>query len=454
MRFHRFLLPLYLLLCIVLGGSSQSNWGALVLQLLALAIIGWVLIAPTTIATRHGRPLLAILAFAFGLVLIQLVPLPPGIWTVFPGREPVKLGYETLGQAAPWLPISFAPYSTLETMLLVLPAAAVLIAALRLKSLNVGYAAAAIAFGAILSVLLGFAQIQTGGTGQSDWYLYEVTNIGSAVGFFANRNHMGTLLLIAVPFIIALFFRRRTTAGKHFVPLMIVGSASLLVILMGVLMNGSLAALVLAVPVATASLLMVTNVPVLRIPLIAITAAGIFGSIVFLTQSPVQPKLTGETTASFEGRWQIWTNAVEAIDRTFPVGTGIGTFERIYASVEPRGDVSNVYVNHAHNDYLQVVVEGGLPAAALVVMLLVWWARRAAQIFSGPHSERWAMAATVASAAILLHEIVDYPLRTIAVSTVFALCVAIMAKAYSAAPTSGVRVSVNAAGARQIHIGD
>ena len=107
-------IPLYLLLCLVLGGASGG--GILVnmlLQLLAIPLILWSLLAhrgsplPTA-----GRQLLILLFLAMLLVVAQLVPLPPSIWTDLPGRGWIAEGYRALGLALPWLPLSLAPHAT------------------------------------------------------------------------------------------------------------------------------------------------------------------------------------------------------------------------------------------------------------------------------------------------------------------------------------------------------
>jgi hypothetical protein len=59
----------------------------------------------------------------------------------------------------------------------------------------------------------------------------------------------------------------------------------------------------------------------------------------------------------------------------------------------------------------------------------LWWARRALVIWRADEPDHFARAATIASAAIIAHSIVDYPLRTAAISAVFAVCLALMAEA-------------------------
>ena len=72
------------------------------------------------------------------------------------------------------------------------------------------------------------------------------------------------------------------------------------------------------------------------------------------------------------------------------------------------------------------MLETGVPGLILVALFLFWWGRRLVAIWRSPNVDHFARAATIASAAILAHSLVDYPLRTSAISAVFAMCLALM----------------------------
>src|SRR5215203_1294363 len=124
-------IPAYILLCIGLGGSVQGMWGMAILQLLAIAIIAWSMLGKERLhLSGPAKGLFAIAGLTLLLVILQLVPLPPGVWMGLPGREPIAEGYGLLGQPLPWLPISLTPYDTAATALTLLPPLAVLTAML------------------------------------------------------------------------------------------------------------------------------------------------------------------------------------------------------------------------------------------------------------------------------------------------------------------------------------
>ena len=64
----------------------------------------------------------------------------------------------------------------------------------------------------MISVVLGVLQV-TGGDGS--WYFYRITNLGVAVGAFANGNHFATLLLVAIPALAAVAATVIRTGSKQ-----------------------------------------------------------------------------------------------------------------------------------------------------------------------------------------------------------------------------------------------
>jgi hypothetical protein len=69
----------------------------------------------------------------------------------------------------------------------------------------------------------------------------------------------------------------------------------------------------------------------------------------------------------------------------------------------------------------------GVPGLLLVLSFVLWWMRRTFILWSRDEADPFARAATIAIGAILAHSIVDYPLRTAAMSAVFAMCCGLIA---------------------------
>ena len=94
--------PAYLFLCIVMGGSAQGIFSNLALQLAGVAILAWAFLTrvPLT-SSRPARQLAWLAAAAIGLVVLQLIALPPALWGNLPGRIFVIDGFQLLGQLKP-----------------------------------------------------------------------------------------------------------------------------------------------------------------------------------------------------------------------------------------------------------------------------------------------------------------------------------------------------------------
>ncbi|MGF1549993.1 MAG: O-antigen ligase family protein [Sphingomonadaceae bacterium] len=432
---HRLLLwlvPAYLALCLALGGASAGGfWENMLLQLTALAIIGWSLLHRRSgPGISGGRILYIVSALTVLLILVQLIPLPPALWTTLPEREQVARGFEILDLELPPLPLSLAPYETIESALWLLPALAVFLGMTRLGAFRPALIGWTITTLACLGVLVG--ALQLAGGRESFWYFYDITNYGAATGFFSNANHMATLLVATLPFIAALYLdarnARRSMKSVSGALILLAGAAGMVIV--GILLNGSLAGLGLFVPVFGACLFMLFSrraTPPIWMPVLL---ALLFLASVYLIFNPP----FGSDLLSVEGeteltRRAIFARTIEAARDFFPIGSGIGTFREVYAIYENPAAISHLFVNHAHNDYLELALETGLPGIILLGLFMIWWTSRGIAIWRDGEIDYFARAATVASAAILAHSLVDYPLRTAAIGALFAACCALMAGA-------------------------
>jgi O-antigen ligase len=423
--------PLYLFACLLLGGSAQGIWGNMALQLLGLAIIAW--------AAWHGsgpamapaaRQLLVLAMLAIALVALQSVPLPASIWTHLGGRGPAADGYRLLGLGAPSLPVSLAPYRSFEALLALIPPLALFCAIVGLQGYRPSWLAAGLLAGTIAGVVLGALQVTaTGGDiASSSWYLYEETSYGFATGFFANANHMADLLACTLPFLAAVLWSARAADRQRKSAMVIAVVAAALLVLAGIALNHSLAVYGLTPPVLVASALILLP-PRSRWRRWTLVAAMLLlvGGVAALASSSVRGSaFAGDTVSSVENRQEMLTTTGRAIGDFMPSGSGLGSFQSVYHLYEDPTKVNGTYVIHAHNDYAELALETGLPGILLIAAFLLWWARQLWSAWSYRDGGSYARAASIASAAILVHSVVDFPLRTAAISGVFAMCLALL----------------------------
>jgi len=428
--------PTYLLACLILGGSGQGIWANMVLQLLGLGLIGWAaLVTARAPVPREERQLLWLILLALTIVLVQLIPLPPGIWDHLGPRSVIAEGYRILGMPAPSMPLSVAPYESISSLLSLIPPLAMLAALLRIGCRPLLLVLALVA-GTFAGILLGALQVSTP---DLSWYLYEESNFGVATGFFANANHMADLLVITLPFLAAVLARAGRSGRnvqRYSAAVALVAGAAL-VIAVGIALNGSLAGYGLAVPVlmASAMIMLPRRSGALRwMP--ALSAILLIAAIGWLATTPLSSEsaLRSNAQTSVQSREEILRTSVKAAADFMPLGSGIGSFQRVYALYEDHDRLDpTTYVNHAHNDYVELALETGVPGLILLALFLGWWARAAWQAWRPADRDPYARAASVASAAILIHSLVDFPLRTAAIGACFAMCLALLIRPRSQA---------------------
>lgn len=423
-RWNR-LLVVFAAAALLLGGASSAGLPANALLQLAGAAFIAATLASEPGALVPGSRLLRILALVLAAIaLLQFFPLPFSLWRVLPGREMVAAGLVTIGAPQGWQTLSFAPWSGFASIVWLLPAAGLAAGAARATTIPLRPLAQTVVGIALLSVLV--ALFQRFG---NQVYFYEVTNSGQGVGFFANANHQATFLLAAILLWSALRVdvqgtrdRRRDWLGAR-----AVHAAIIVTLLFGIWMTGSAAGAGLALVALAGSVLLHT--PELRLNwrlvALAMLAAMLAVAALYLT-GVFAENLGDKATGANLNRLVFYRTGIEMIGATFPFGSGIGTFADYYHWFEDLRSVSPTFVNHAHNDLLEVAIETGLPGIAAMLLFAAWWLERARAILARRRTSPYPLAALMVVGVIAAHSAVDYPLRTAAVASLFALCCVIV----------------------------
>jgi hypothetical protein len=281
--------PAYLFACLILGGSVQGIWQNVVLQLAGVAIIAWA-----AAARREGRMapaarqllLLAILSIA--VVALQLVPLPATVWSHLGPRAAVAQGFRSLGMEVPAAPLSLTPASGLDSLLRIIPPLALVCAMVRLRAYRPQWLAFALIAGTLAGICLGAMQVASSSGNVSPLYLYEQTNPGRGVGFFANADHMATLLVIAIPFLAAVAAAAKRSSMQRYSAVVAMTAGLAIVLFVGIALNGSLAGYGLALPVIAAGALIVLPASGrLRLWVVAVAAVLVLGSVTALETTSI-----------------------------------------------------------------------------------------------------------------------------------------------------------------------
>lgn len=429
------LAPALLVFALLAGGASLEGQAAKALLFAACGLTATAMIAFSGLQWLSGavRTALFFLAALGVLVVGQVLPVP-GAWLPGDaGRDMARSGLARLTDEVMAPAISLFPEATIAAGLAFLAplAAFVLIAALSWRR-GAAIMAWTIPLLGAASALLGLAQVFTGNT--SPLYLYDFTSRGLPAGVFSNVNHQASFLLMCLPFTAALAGRlRRDWEGRDTdTALAILVAACFLLILVGIFGAGSVAGYILLVPVTLLSLFLLRGArqarPASRIgyalvPMILLFAGGIIFS---------SPVLEGLGVTSLDDsdltRIGITRTSLEILPDHWRLGTGLGTYEHVYHLYEDARTVNRTYIAHAHNDYIEWAIETGVPGMAVLALFLAWWAHQMVRVWTGTSEAGNGLrrAASIATLVIALHSLVDYPLRTPAIATLGAVCLALM----------------------------
>lgn len=417
------------------------------LRPLSVCMIGYAIFtaAPTMRDARANIPLVIFLCAA-ALMILQLVPLPPAWWQSLPsGPLIARIGADA-GIGEVWRPLTLSPARTQNSLFaLGVPIATLLLCA-RYAGRQNWLVWMIVAAGAVDAVL-GLLQII--GPADSPFYTYRITNNGLAVGLFANRNHNAIFLASLVPLLAYLALtadpRDRRTG---FVRLAAFGGA--LFILPMVLVSGSRGGTILtfvAIAATTIFWLLVDRRREHRLStgpgrprqlavllLVGGALALVGAATIFFSRSMAIDRLLGSSLDT-ELRAKAFSYLVSLAKDFFPWGSGFGTFDLVYKVVEPDRLLGPLYLNQAHNDALQIAIEGGLAGLVLLLAGLTWFAVRGVRLFARalrfprhPLAIGVGPSAWLSLAILLAGSLFDYPLRTPALMCVGVILCSLLSK--------------------------
>ncbi|MFO0983935.1 MAG: O-antigen ligase family protein [Planctomycetota bacterium] len=240
-----------------------------------------------------------------------------------------------------------------------------------------------------------------GGFGWWQYHAREAVVPGRLAGPFVNPNHFASFLGLIVGLLIACRASRPTlarTLARH---------AALVIVALALALTGS--RLGLAVVAAAVLIALVLEPRARRAPLLAVVGVLLIG--VVLVRSPWCARVDG--LAAGDGRSRVMLlHSVAALSRDFiAAGSGLGTFAHLFPAYQPvslRGTW-----DHAHNDLLELLVDGGVLAAVLALAFVATWYRRQLRSLASLSVRRRAMLVGLiaGSSALLLHSMGDFPLQ-------------------------------------------
>ena len=424
-------------LALIIGGAGVSfPLLQLALGTAAVLVAAYFVLTPSRLPSGPlDRWATALLALVVLLPLLQLIPLPPAIWHLLPGREVPKELDSLLG-LSPWRPWTLDVEGTIRSWLVLIPPAVVFMGCLRLGVRErIGLLWIVAGF-ALLNAFVGIVQFATGGGATP----YPSAHIGDPIGFFVNRNHSAAIMLAAMPIIAAIALVRsgRRRSPSSMLPAAIACIAILAIVVTGTTSRTGL--LLLPVALAVSLFILVRRDTPLRSALPGLLVVFALG--VVLVTSRGFDRIMDRFTSGPDARFAYWTDVQWALEQYGLAGTGVGTFVPVFQSAESLEAVVPQVVNHAHNDYLEILLGAGLIGAllfvAFLVLVIVALVRDAKQQ-NNRSIDMLRLACATAIALLLAYSVVDYPLRMPALAAAWLVFCALLlpvASEQTAAPNA------------------
>ncbi|MER8680383.1 O-antigen ligase family protein [Mesorhizobium sp. M1405] len=399
-EWNKYLLGSVLFASLLIGGGTASGLYTDTLIEVAAFVSSAALFSQTS-GQRIPRSVLWLIIFAVALVILQIVPLPAAM---FKGLRPELL------LADPWLGetrfrfVSVGVGRTIECLMYLAASAAFFLSVLRLRTEQVQALLPFFFMGVICNGLAGAIQYSL----SDDIAINGLLPFTIYAGLFANQNHFSALLFVSIPFVVYYgLFRGNLLSG----------SLGLVALLLLLLAAGSRAGVLIGLAITVLSIIFLSS----RSRASGFGVLAIFIGLSVYTIG-VWTKIETEVVDPAFGRGEFARTTIEGIKDNWVTGIGFGNFQKAYQIYENEGMIFSKYVNHAHNDYLEIAFEGGVLAALLMALYFVLLFVSFARIRRDPLQK----AAFLAVSFLLIHSLVDYPLRTEALAMTFAFMNAII----------------------------
>ena len=418
----------------VAGGASRGDALAQVIVRAGAwtVLIAAILFGPYP-SIRVMRPILFLLVATIALPLIQLVPLPPSWWQALPGRNILL----TPGEPIPWRPWTMTPGATRNALAsLVVPATMFVVMAQANERVH-RWMPTILLLMIGTAVLLGLLQFS--GAGFNNPFLNDTP--GAVSSIFANRNHFA--LFVALGCLIApvwAFMDREALRWRG--PL---AAGLVILFVLTILATGSRAGMLLGGVALSSALLLVGKQlprrlaggpPWLLPALAALTMLLMvgFGALSFAADraDAINRLIALETGEDMRARAR--PTVLAMIVRYMPFGSGLGGFDPIFRIHEPFDLLKLTYFNQAHNDFLGIALDAGIPGVTLLATGIVWWLVASISIWR-VKADYCVLLGRLGSAIILLvlaASATDYPARTPTIMAVIVIAAIWLARARSA----------------------
>ncbi|MBE0427989.1 MAG: O-antigen ligase family protein [Nitrospirae bacterium] len=316
--------------------------------------------------SAHGRHEKFIFIALFGLlafIFIQTIPLPSSVIRYLsPGSYELYSFYSV--ERDPAMYISLHAYKTrIEFIRILTYVIFFILVSYSIKDIATleRLLKVLIYFGFVLAV---FAIIQKAAWTGKIYWLRELPHGGTPFGPFVNRNHYAGLIGMLIPLSLGLAFTRKSLERK-----ILFGFFSL-IMAVSLFLSLSRAGIISFFGGMTIFALFLSwnRFRAKKVWALVSFVFIVFLYLIYLGIDPVIDRFY-ETDLTGEDRFTVWAETLRALKDFYITGSGLGTFINIFPLYSSAASAS-IY-DHAHNDYLEFMLETGIIGTALFMLFLI-----------------------------------------------------------------------------------
>ena len=433
----------------VLAFGSPYPWAYAPLAVGAalVGIAGWFGTSPTRLVTDQRRFLLALGLVILGAAL-QLIPWPARVVdTISPANgsilRQIDLVFASVSAAVdagaqssmPGRPLSINPEATARGLLLLVSFSLLLAGLIRhCNRFGVRRFSAWFMVLGVAVALIGI--IQKAVLGDQAWdgmkiygFWAPMNLLTTPFGPFVNKNHFAGWMLMALPVALGYLLAQAAFAFRHVRPgwryrflwlsspeggRLQIAAFAIVVMAVSLVMTLSRSGIAcFGMAMAIAAIAVARGQQTMRARVGVVLAIGMLVAAPVLWANSNLGQRLVVSDQSFGLRRVIWADTWHVI-RDFPAtGTGLDTFAS--AMLVYQSSVTDQAVWQAHNDYLQLVAEGGLLLGVPIVVALALFVNSIRQRFTSgqddPATSWMRFGAAVGLAAIALQSLVEFSLQ-------------------------------------------
>ena len=428
-----FSLFVFLLIFSPLAFGTVEHWSLAVMETVSFSALVVLLLR----SIRDNKaPLYQIPGiFPFCLLLLfiaaQLVPLPSGLIRVI-APSTYDLYANTLSPFTPveWISLSINKKATLAEFFRIASYGAFYILTIQLLARREYLTRTIMIVVIFASILSFFSILQHILSNNKIYWIRKLTLGGSLFGPYVNRNHYAGLMEMVFPLILSLFLFykpqvRYSTLREKITRMFNLQKTNIYLLLgfVAVLVATSVFLTLSRTGIVSLSVSLIffggmflfrgadkkRGIIIIAICILVVLSVGWFGWDPIFERFEKIRNPQGDIT---EQRLIVWKDSGNII-RDYPVfGTGFGSFQYIYPKYRTlKGDA---LADHAHNDYIELLSDGGILALLLGGWFFVAVVYRSYAVFRKRH-ELYCLYLFIASLtgiiAILIHSITDFNLQ-------------------------------------------